>query len=218
LIGEEKFKLVIDSIQWAFQHVEKNIADAGLNTLFELLANVERSDMINHFYKTYVMPLLEELFVMLTDKSHKSGFQLHCAILAKIFQTVDSGVVTVPMFDTSAMSFPNNQTFIRQHMVDLIGTSFANLSPHDVARFVEGLFAYHSNQQAFLMHMRDFLVQFKEWSGEGGAELFSPDREAQLAALRQAEADRVASVPGLFYEAHVSDLYRADRDGDEEED
>ena len=73
LIGQEKFDLVINSIAWAFKHLEKNIADAGLNTLFELLQHVANSEMVNHFYQSRGLFLLQEVIAVLTDSAHKPG-------------------------------------------------------------------------------------------------------------------------------------------------
>ena len=132
-----------------------------------------------------------------------------------MFSSIDRGIVTVPLWDPATAAFPNNAHFMRAHMTNLIGSAYSNMSPQDVHRFVEGLFAHHSNQGNFMNHMRDFLIQFKEWSGEGGADLFAADREAQHAALRQAEADRISAVPGLQYEGPSTSFRTGDADDDE---
>ena len=37
----QQLKLVIDSINWAFRHTERNIAETGLSLLLEILKNFE---------------------------------------------------------------------------------------------------------------------------------------------------------------------------------
>ena len=39
-IPPQQFKLVLDSIIWAFKHTMRNVADTGLNILYQLLQNV----------------------------------------------------------------------------------------------------------------------------------------------------------------------------------
>jgi exportin-1 len=214
-INQDQFKMVIDSVVWSFKHLETNIADAGLNTLLELLQNVERSDVVNQFYQQFCIPLLQDVFVVLTDLQHKPGFQLHASILAKMFSTVEKGLVTVPLWTDG--QFPNNQVFMRQNLMQLIGNAFKNLSAADVQRFVEGLFALNSNIDAFRAHLRDFLVQFKEFSGDG---LYQTERQQQAQRAEELERERVLAVPGLMYtgpSAVLNNAYRAtDNDNDEE--
>jgi exportin-1 len=72
------FKLVIDSIVWAFKHTMRNIAESGLYILIELWKNVAQSpEIAGVFYKTYYLNLLQDLFCVLTDTFHKSGTYYH---------------------------------------------------------------------------------------------------------------------------------------------
>lgn len=48
-----QFQLVMDSVLWAMKHLERNIADTGLNILLELIKNVATSEVANDFFKTY---------------------------------------------------------------------------------------------------------------------------------------------------------------------
>lgn len=41
LADPSNFTLIIESIKWAFKHTERNVAETGLNTLLELLNNVQ---------------------------------------------------------------------------------------------------------------------------------------------------------------------------------
>jgi exportin-1 len=70
-----QFKLVIDSIIWAFKHTMRDIADTGLQICLELLNNVAEIDQntANAFYQQYFLNLLQDVFFVLTDTDHKSG-------------------------------------------------------------------------------------------------------------------------------------------------
>lgn len=45
----------------------------GLNLLLELLRNVHNSDLAVAFYQAYYIPILQDLFYVLTDTFHKPG-------------------------------------------------------------------------------------------------------------------------------------------------
>jgi exportin-1 len=74
-LSPTQFKLVIDSIVWAFKHTERQISETGLNILMELLKNISDSgpDVSSLFYKTYFLSVLQDVFYVLTDTFHKSG-------------------------------------------------------------------------------------------------------------------------------------------------
>lgn len=73
-IPEQSFKLVLDSVVWAFKHAERNISETGLNILLDLLRNVSADESLsNAFYQKYFLTLLQDIFFVLTDSFHKSG-------------------------------------------------------------------------------------------------------------------------------------------------
>ena len=74
-IPPAQFKLIIDSIVWAFKHTMREIADVGLNICLELIENISRSDtnVANFFYQQYLLNLVQDVFFVLTDTDHKSG-------------------------------------------------------------------------------------------------------------------------------------------------
>jgi len=67
------FKLIVDSVVWAFKHTMRDVAETGLSILYELLDNVEKADVANQFYQAYFLPLLQALLFVLTDSFHKTG-------------------------------------------------------------------------------------------------------------------------------------------------
>ena len=70
-----QFKLIMDSIVWAFKHTMREIADTGLHICLELLNNISNQDsaVANAFYQQYYLNLLQDVFFVLTDTDHKSG-------------------------------------------------------------------------------------------------------------------------------------------------
>lgn len=108
-IPPAQFKLVLDSIIWAFKHTMRNVADTGLQILHRLLQNVEQHPQAaQSFYQTYLCDILEHVFSVVTDTSHGAGLTMHATILAYVFTLVEAGRVTVPLGPT-----PDNVLYIQ---------------------------------------------------------------------------------------------------------
>ena len=74
----------------------RNVADTGLNILFQLLQNVSGNpEAAQSFYQTYYTDILQHMFSVVTDTSHTAGLTMHATILAYIFALVESGKVSV---------------------------------------------------------------------------------------------------------------------------
>jgi len=192
----EHFQLIIHSIILAFKHKMRNISEVGLTITQELLQQInhDNTDVSNSFYQTYFLPLLSNLFFILTDTFHKSGFKSQATILLQMFLMVESQRVTAPLFDASAGPGMDNRRFIREYVMRLLVQSFPNLSPATCHGFVVGLFDLHKDFAAFCAHLRDFLVQLKEFSGgDDNSQLFISETEAESKAAAQKEL----AIPGL---------------------
>jgi exportin-1 len=189
-LSGEPFQLVMNSIIWAVKHLERNIQDTGLTVLYDLLRNVETSEVANSFFKTFFSSLVQDLFGVLTDTFHKSGFRMQATILAKMFNIIESGAITVPLWNQG--SFQNNQQYVRDYVSNLLASS--NLSQTQIQKFVMGLFELNTNIQEFKNHLKDFLVQLKGFDSEDAAFL-----EEQKKAEEAAKQQQVMSVPGLLY-------------------
>lgn len=73
-IPPAQFKLVLDSIIWAFKHTMRNVADTGLDILYQLFHNLERHDQAaQSFYQTYFTDILQHVFSVVTDTSHTAS-------------------------------------------------------------------------------------------------------------------------------------------------
>merc|ERR1719461_850673 len=98
-------------------HLEQNVSQLGLETVYDMICNVETSQSSNEFFKTYLMVFLQEVFKVLTDKLHTSCFTQQSQCLQKIFQVISSGSITVPLWkDTPGAQFNSNQQFLCQHV------------------------------------------------------------------------------------------------------
>jgi len=206
-IPPEHQKLVVDSVIWAFKHTERNIADTGLEILLELLQNVGKTpEVAQGFYQSFLLVLIQDVLAVMTDRLHKSGFKMHASLLRHMFHLVEMGQVSAPLFDAAQHPGKTNQDFLREHVATLLITSFPNLTKSQVLQFVVGLFNINMDLPTFKTHLRDFLIQLKEFSVEDNADLYS---EETLANKLQAEADQRAQkllVPGLVNPHEIDDM------------
>ncbi|KAK7366618.1 hypothetical protein VNO80_08613 [Phaseolus coccineus] len=202
-LSSQQLKLVMDSIIWAFRHTERNIAETGLNLLFEMLKKFQVSEFCNQFYRTYFLTFEQEIFAVLTDTFHKPGFKLHVLVLQHLFCLADSGSLTEPLWDaaTNPYPYPSNAAFVREFTIKLLSTSFPNMTASEVTHFVNGLFESTNDLAIFKTHIRDFLVQSKEFSAQDNKDLYAEEAAAQ----RQRERQRMLSIPGLVAPNELQD-------------
>ncbi|XP_020080083.1 protein EXPORTIN 1A-like [Ananas comosus] len=202
-LSSQQLKLVMDSINWAFRHTERNIAETGLNLLLEMMKNFQMSEFCNQFYRTYYLNIEQEIFAVLTDTFHKPGFKLHVLVLQHLFCLVDSGSLTEPLWDASTVPYPypNNMMFVRDYTIKLLGTSFPNMTVAEVTKFVDGLFESRNDLPTFKNHIRDFLIQSKEFSAQDNKDLYAEEAAAQ----RERERQRMLSIPGLIAPSELHD-------------
>uniref|UniRef100_A0A7S1TC72 Exportin-1 n=1 Tax=Compsopogon caeruleus TaxID=31354 RepID=A0A7S1TC72_9RHOD len=212
--AEQNFQLVINAIVWAFKHTEKNVAETGLQILLELLLNVEKSQYIGYFYKTYFKLLLNDVFAVLTDTLHRPGFKRHVQILAQLIKVVQSGRIQEPMWDQQnpqevalasyGASMPSNPTYVRAHMIKLLSSAFPNLSEAQIMNVVKGMLEI-PDDRLLKSHVRDFLVQTKEFSAGDNTDLFDEERQAQLIEEQKAANERLLRTPGLIPPVRIDD-------------
>lgn len=202
-LSPEQLKLVMDSIIWAFRHTERNIAETGLNLLLEMLKNFQASEFSNQFHRSYFLMIEREIFAVLTDTFHKPGFKLHVLVLQHLFCLVQSGAITEPLWDAASVSYPypNNDVYVREYTIKLLSSSFPNMSSAEVTQFVTGLFDSTNDLGTFKNHIRDFLVQSKEFSAQDNKDLYAEEAALQ----QQRERERMLKVPGLISQSERQD-------------
>ncbi|CAI8617119.1 unnamed protein product [Vicia faba] len=202
-LSSQQLKLVMDSIMWAFRHTERNIAETGLNLLLEMLKKFQGSEFCNQFYRTYFLTTENEIFAVLTDTFHKPGFKLHVLVLQHLFCLVETGLLTEPLWDvtTNSYSYSNNAVFVREYTIKLLIASFPNMTTAEVTQFVDGLFKSTNDLSTFKTHIRDFLIQSKEFSAQDNKDLYAEEAAAQ----RERERQRMLSIPGLIAPSELQD-------------
>ena len=173
-LPQTQFKLVLDSIIWAFKHTMRNVGDTGLDILYQLLQNVGQQEAAaQSFYQTYYVEILQHVFSVVTDTSHTAALTMHATILAYMFTIVEMGKVTVslnpatptvPLTDTLANM---NVLFVQNFVAEVLHNAFPHLTQLQLKVTVEGLFNLDQDIAGFREHLRDFLVQIKVWRRVG---------------------------------------------------
>jgi len=193
-IPPQQFKLVLDSIIWAFKHTMRNVADTGLNILYQLLQNVSsHPEAAQSFYQTYYTDILQHMFSVVTDTSHTAGLTMHATILAYMFSLVETEKITVALGQPE-----NNVLYIQSYVANLLKTAFPHLTDNQIKITVTGLFNLDQDIPQFKDHLRDFLVQIREFTGEDDSDLYLEEREAALKVAQEDKRKAQLSVPGII--------------------
>lgn len=210
-------KLIVDSIVWAFRHTERNISETGLEILEELLRNVSLNPTLAQpFYQSFLLSLIRDVMVIMTDRLHKSGFKSQAAVLMHIFHLVEAGGVTAPLFDPATINGPmpqSNSQFLKEHVAGLLLGAFPNVTQAQVVAFVVGLFDVTKDINMFKQHLRDFLIAVKEFASEDNSDLYLEEVEARQEETKQQQRLYRQSVPGLL---NPEEVELGDLDYDEE--
>ena len=71
---------------------------------------------------------------MMTDGFHKPGFKLHALLLQNLFTIAESDQLSAPLWDAAKGAYPNNAAFVKEHVANLLTTSFPNMSAAERCR------------------------------------------------------------------------------------
>jgi len=199
-IPPQQFKLVLDSIIWAFKHTMRNVADTGLSILFQLLQNVSNHpEAAQSFYQTYYTDILQHMFSVVTDTSHTAGLTMHATILAYMFTLVETEKITAPLNVTEQTTKNmTNMMFIQEFVANLLKTAFPHLTDNQIKITVTGLFNLNQDIPGFKDHLRDFLVQIREFTGEDDTDLYLEERETALKTAQEEKRRIQMTVPGIL--------------------
>ena len=100
----------------------------------EVINNFSTADpqVSNQFFQQYFLSVMQDVFFVLTDTDHKSGFKLQSMVLARLFQLIQTGAIGVPLFDPSAVPDPNmsNSIFLQEYTATLLKNAFPHLQPY----------------------------------------------------------------------------------------
>lgn len=121
---------------WASKHDNREVEHAGLNMCLELITNVAETDIStsNAFFQQFFIPILQDVFFVLTDTDHKAGFKSQSMLLAKMFYLVHPADGTVakiqgPIYtpDLGIPAGTSNKEFLANFVGELLQTAFPNL-------------------------------------------------------------------------------------------
>jgi exportin-1 len=201
-LTSEQFKLVFDSIVWAFKHTERNVSETGLTTLLDLLVKIyNNSQIAQQFYPTYYMAIINDIFFVLTDSLHKTGFKTQTEILCHLFFVASE--FPVPL--SPNQQGKSNIQFVAESVYQLLVTAFPNKTPSELQSYVSRMMDKSTPDLKVLF--RDLVITLKEFSGTDNSEL-ECDTEADK-SKKQEEYQQRLQVPGLV---KPSDLPEQDDD------
>lgn len=152
-----QFKFVIDSCMWASKHDNREVENTGLSMCNELMDNMaEVPDQATSavFFQQFFVPILQDVFFVLTDPDHKSGkrsrirqallsmltcfigFKSQSMLLARMFYLVESGRISEPVYSPDqAPAGTSNKEFLRGFVGNLLQRAFSNLQPYVFVAF-----------------------------------------------------------------------------------
>mmetsp|Transcript_84517 Transcript_84517/g.196513 ORF Transcript_84517/g.196513 Transcript_84517/m.196513 type:complete len:1110 (+) Transcript_84517:232-3561(+) len=187
-LSEGQLKLYVDSLIWAVKHEQPQVADSGLQILAQFLERLLSGppQVYVPFFKQYYFTLLQDVLCVLSDTFHKSGFKLQQHILLQLVHAAEAGQLNEVAPKQRAMEF----------LFDLIGKSFPTLHRSQVEIFVLHCFIKARQPVEFQQHIRDFLIQLREWGSHEDA-LYEEERQWALKEAQAVEGQWRLQVPGL---------------------
>jgi len=200
-IPGQQFKLVLDSIIWAFKHTMRNVADTGLLIMYQLLQSInalDQKEITQSFYSTYFLDIVQHIFSVVTDTSHTASLSMHATILAYLFSIVEMGQVKVVLGGGGGNGGVENVAVVQSYVGELLKGAFSHLTDNQLKITVQGMFTLNQDVNAFKEHLRDFLVQIREFTGEDDTDLYLEEREAMLKCVEQEKRKIQMSVPGIL--------------------
>ncbi|KAI5115713.1 hypothetical protein M0805_009262 [Coniferiporia weirii] len=207
-LSPPQFKMFMDSIIWAIKHTMRDIADMGLNLCLEVVNNFASAEpqVSNAFFQQFFLSITQDIFYVLTDADHKSGFKLQSVLLARMFQLVETNQIQAPLFDPVTVPDPNvsNPAFLREYCTNLLKSAFPHMQMAQVQHFVVSLGEFHGDINRFKLSLRDFLIQLKEFSGDN-AELFLEEKEVEAAQKAEEERTAAMRIPGMLKPSQMED-------------
>lgn len=194
-INASDFQLIMKSVLWAIMHDNRQSYETGLEMLDSLLTNIhsKNQEIVDPFYKAFFTTILTDIFGVLTDTMHMSGFKFQSSILRKLILVVNSNQLRVPLYDKGD-SFSDNRGFAQTFIAEKIRNAFPNLSREEIQQFVINIFQNAGDETKFTDTLRDFLVVSKEWSNIDTKELYFEEREREAEQLKKEERDLAQSI------------------------
>lgn len=202
-LPEARLKLYVDSLIWALKHQQPQVSEIGLHILSQFIEKLlaQSPQVYLPFFQQYYFTLLQDVLSVITDTMHKAGFKLQQQIMLQLVLAVENGLLNE--------AAPKQR--VMEYLFDIIGKSFPMLHRSQAEIFVLNCFNKCRNQAEFQQHIRDFLIQLKEWGSHEDA-LYEDERRAALGEASVAENQIRMQVPGLVPQYDPSRALEADMD------
>lgn len=147
-LDASQFKFVIDSCMWASKHDNREVENTGLTMCLELMNNMAETDpqTSSIFFRQFFLPILQDVFFVLTDSDHKAGefvshgiilllhikygpgFKSQAMLLSRMFYFIESGKIQDPIYSPEqAPPGTSNKDFLSEYVASLLRTAFKNL-------------------------------------------------------------------------------------------
>jgi exportin-1 len=122
---------------WASKHDNREVEYAGLNMCLELITNIAETDPAtsNAFFQQFFIPILQDVFFVLTDTDHKAGFKSQSMLLSRMFYLVQPADGSPPKIQgpiytsDQAPAGTSNKEFLAGFVGNLLQNAFPNLQP-----------------------------------------------------------------------------------------
>ena len=112
-------------------HVERIMKLTSPIVCLEVVNNFAGADpaVSNAFFQQYFLSIMQDIFFVLTDTDHKSGFKLQSMLLARMFQLVETNQISVPLFDPASVPDPtiSNSVFLKEYTANLLKSAFPHV-------------------------------------------------------------------------------------------
>jgi exportin-1 len=190
-LPQERLKIALDSVLWAAKHHHSAHAEAGLETLLQMITNVEQSGwMLARFYEQFYTYILTEVLVIMTDGAHLANFKHQSIIVQHLFMAVETG-----LFGGGENPAAYKGQLIG-HLTQLLSQSFTNMKSIQIEGLLIAMFNNCTDKDAFKTVVRDFLVNTKEIAADNEA-LYAEERQRELEIAKAKAEEMRKQVPGL---------------------
>lgn len=123
---------------WASKHDNREVEYAGLNMCLELITNIAETDPTTSsaFFQQFFIPILQDVFFVLTDTDHKAGFKSQTMLLSRMFYLVQPADGTTPKINSpvytpdQAQAGTSNKDFLTGFVGNLLQNAFPNLTQY----------------------------------------------------------------------------------------
>jgi hypothetical protein len=133
----------------------------------------------------------------------RSGLTAHSQILANLFLIAEQGLIKVRLAP-EVKEPEQNLLYVQQFMANLLKNAFPHLQDHQVKVIIEGFVTLDQDIAGFKEHLRDFLVQIREATGNDVTDLYLEDREQTLTRAAEEKRKIQMSVPGTSSSCYCS--------------